>query len=103
MNFGEVRMMLWVGNPDYSKWRYKRRRTVLGLWHQIKKSMWDEHVLICEENLEWLKLRYDAQEVLPEEVSLEDLFKHLPDIPPEKLPPNWKPIMEPVYDDVVPF
>ena len=41
-------MLLWVGDPDYEKWKYKRRNTVLGLWHQIKKSMWQEHLYYCE-------------------------------------------------------
>lgn len=36
--------MLWVGDDDSSKWRYKRRNTVLGLWHQIKKEMYERYV-----------------------------------------------------------
>ena len=46
--FKEIHDMLWVGTPDYSQWKYKRRRTVLGLWHQIKMSLWDQHLKGCE-------------------------------------------------------
>lgn len=36
LTFAEVRQMLWVHSDDPRDWRYKRRRTVLGLWHSIK-------------------------------------------------------------------
>lgn len=43
LTFGEVRRMLWSSSPDPKTWRYKRRGTVLGLWHQLKREMWAEH------------------------------------------------------------
>lgn len=30
-----------------SEWRYKRRQTVLGTWHALKLSLWDEHLTAC--------------------------------------------------------
>ena len=50
LDFGTVRMMLWVGSDDYTLWKYKRRNTVLGLWHGMKKAMWRDHLRDCEES-----------------------------------------------------
>ena len=100
MSFGDVRMMLWVGDPDYSRWKYKRRHTVLGLWHSIKLSMWNEHVYLCEEQLRYtLVEEHDAKEVLPAEI--ERLLKHLP----IETPPAWMTQTAPevFFDDAVPF
>jgi hypothetical protein len=36
--------MLWVNNDDRSTWRYKRRRTVLGFWHQLKLQLWAQYL-----------------------------------------------------------
>jgi hypothetical protein len=49
LSYKEVRKMLWSGNPDSGKWRYKRRGTVLGMWHQMKKEMWNEAVRRADE------------------------------------------------------
>lgn len=97
MSFGDVRMMLWVGDPDYDKWKYKRRHTVLGLWHSIKKSMWDEHVYMCEEQLNWTLQQLDSKETLPAEI--EELLKHLP----REAPPAWMIAPAGGYLDEVPF
>jgi hypothetical protein len=40
LTFGAVRQMLWVHNDDPKTWRYKRRRTVLGFWHQLKQQLY---------------------------------------------------------------
>ena len=48
LTFREVWQMLWVNSEDSSEWKYKRRHTVLGLWHQIKKQMWAEHLEYCK-------------------------------------------------------
>jgi hypothetical protein len=40
---------LWSGSDDPEDWQYKRRGTVLGRWHQIKQSMWRDHLEQCEE------------------------------------------------------
>jgi len=48
LDFAEVKTMFWSPNPDPSTWRYKRRRTVLGKWHQIKQEMWAHHLENCE-------------------------------------------------------
>ena len=29
--------MFWTDSEDSNQWRYKRRHTILGKWHQIKK------------------------------------------------------------------
>lgn len=47
LTFSDVRMMLWVGSDDYTQWKYKRRNTVLGLWHALKQRMWDQHQWDC--------------------------------------------------------
>jgi hypothetical protein len=63
-------MLLWVAEEDYrvEPWRYKRRNTVLGLWHQIKKSLWNEHLDLC------LMVDIARQEV----ELLEEMEKQLP-------------------------
>lgn len=40
LTFGQVRQMLWVGSEDPKDWRYKRRGTVLGFWHQLKQQLY---------------------------------------------------------------
>lgn len=32
---------------DFSRFRYKRRGTVLGIMHEWKRKMWEEHVEQC--------------------------------------------------------
>lgn len=44
LTFGDVRRMLWVHSPDPADWRYKRRRTVLGFWHQLKLQLWAQYI-----------------------------------------------------------
>lgn len=29
---------------------HKRRHTVLGIWHQVKRELWEEHLGRCEDN-----------------------------------------------------
>ncbi len=52
LTYKEVRKMLWRSDPDYrtGNWKYKRRGTVLGMWHQMKKEMWNEAVRRCDES-----------------------------------------------------
>jgi hypothetical protein len=47
LTFAEVKAMLWSADSDPSTWRYRRRNTVLGKWHQIKREYWDCHVSTC--------------------------------------------------------
>lgn len=47
LTFRDVFALLWSGSDDPKTWRYKRRHTVLGLWHQIKLEMWNEHKREC--------------------------------------------------------
>lgn len=42
--FSTIKDMLWVGDEDPENWRYKRRNTVLGLWHQLKEKLWLDHI-----------------------------------------------------------
>lgn len=44
LSFREVRQMLWVNNDDPKTWRYKRRHTVLGFWHQLKQQLWSQYL-----------------------------------------------------------
>lgn len=48
LSYGAVFEMLWSGSEDPSTWKYKGRHTVLGLWHAIKLSMWEQHVAQCQ-------------------------------------------------------
>lgn len=45
--FAEVRSWLWVESDDPSKWRYKRRGTVLGVMHAHKLELWEQYTLGC--------------------------------------------------------
>jgi len=45
LTYRDVWLMLW----HKTDFKYKRRGTVLGLWHQIKKSQWENHVDHCKE------------------------------------------------------
>jgi hypothetical protein len=40
MSYRDVYYMLSSPDPDTSTWHYKRRGTVLGMWHAIKLEMW---------------------------------------------------------------
>ena len=46
--FDSIKAMLWSGSDDPKTWRYKRRNTVLGLWHQLKQELWHAHLEMCE-------------------------------------------------------
>jgi hypothetical protein len=47
LNYQGVFEMLWRASADSTQWKYKRRGTVLGLWHQIKQGAWAEHKRGC--------------------------------------------------------
>lgn len=40
--YRDVQSMLWSADPDPATWKYKRRGTVLGLFHQIKMEQYEE-------------------------------------------------------------
>lgn len=64
LTYRDVYAMLWVGSDDPATWKYKRRSTILGFWHQWKKSLWEEHQEWCRKQAE-----YEAeQEALADEV-----------------------------------
>lgn len=42
LTFAAVKRMMFDGHKDRSRWKYKRRGTVLGAWHAIKLHMWAE-------------------------------------------------------------
>ena len=46
--FQEVRNSLWVDSDNSEKWKYKRRRTVLGIMHITKRALWEEYTDICQ-------------------------------------------------------
>ena len=48
--FQTVLDSLWVGIDDPAYWKYKGRHTVLGRWHEIKQTMWADHIKQCEES-----------------------------------------------------
>lgn len=36
LTFREVKRMMFDNHTDRSRWKYKRRHTVLGAWHELK-------------------------------------------------------------------
>ena len=40
ITFREARRMLWVHDDDRTRWRHKRRHTVLGFMHELKLMLW---------------------------------------------------------------
>lgn len=44
----EVRLGLWTASNDPGDWRYKRRGSVLGKWHQFKQEAWLHHLEVCQ-------------------------------------------------------
>jgi hypothetical protein len=44
LDFATVRSFLWAVEEDPTKWRYKRRNTVLGLWREMKQQLWQQHL-----------------------------------------------------------
>ena len=44
LSFEEVRRMLWTPSENPRDWRYKRRATVLGLWHQLKEQLYGRYL-----------------------------------------------------------
>lgn len=47
LTYGDVFGLLWSHSSDSKQWKYKRRGTVLGLWHQLKQDAWKQHVAEC--------------------------------------------------------
>lgn len=48
LTYRDVFIMLWSVDPDPETWQHKRRRTVLGRWHALKKEYWKWHLKECE-------------------------------------------------------
>jgi hypothetical protein len=64
MTYGEVFEMLWRAEGDPASWRYKRRHTVLGLWHQIKQEGWERHKMCCARPLSSADMREVQERIL---------------------------------------
>ena len=43
LNYQEVFELLMDYSEDATDWKYKRRNTVLGKWHEMKKEYWEYH------------------------------------------------------------
>lgn len=49
LTYRDVWLMFWTPpDAERSEWKHKRRRTVLGKWHQIKRELWSHHLDLCE-------------------------------------------------------
>lgn len=48
LNYSAVFENLWRTSEDPSRWLYKRRSNVLGLWHEMKQDLWEEHIDWCK-------------------------------------------------------
>lgn len=62
LTYQQVHDLLKDYSDDPTDWTYKRRGTVLGKWHQIKKELWERHLYECQRQAEF----EDAQEPPPE-------------------------------------
>lgn len=53
-SFQEVHAVLRADHErgDFSRYRYKRRGTVLGIMHEHKVKSWDEYTKMCQQTLE---------------------------------------------------
>lgn len=47
LTYRDVWLWFYDESDDRSEWRYKRRGTVLGAWHQHKRELWAEHLSLC--------------------------------------------------------
>jgi hypothetical protein len=63
--YRDIYEMLWSGSDDSKHWKYKRRNTVLGLWHMIKMQMWESHVKECEYLMPLLPFREEVVNAIP--------------------------------------
>lgn len=45
--------MLKDNSDDPADWKYKRRGTVLGYWHSLKREWWELHLIECEKSAEF--------------------------------------------------
>lgn len=43
LTYSEVYLWYLSGSDDSREWKYKRRRTILGKWHQHKLELWAHH------------------------------------------------------------
>lgn len=48
LRFADIVQWFWINDTDSSRWRYKRRRTILGAWHGAKKEGWELHKQECQ-------------------------------------------------------
>ena len=42
LTYDQVFAMMMDGSDDSKDWRYKRRRTVLGFWHELKLQLYEQ-------------------------------------------------------------
>jgi hypothetical protein len=47
MSYRDIWALFVDNHEDTSLWRYKRRHTILGKWHQIKKELWRYHTEVA--------------------------------------------------------
>lgn len=78
--YESVWLCLSDNSDDPADWRYKRRGTVLGHWHQLKQEAWRKHLSECEQQAEHDKgVKSGVRHCRPEELgevvlSDEELF-----------------------------
>lgn len=53
LTYRDVWDWLRTEGDDSSTWRYKRRNTVLGKWHQHKLELWELHKRECRRERRW--------------------------------------------------
>lgn len=53
LTYSDVYEQFWIGSEDPSMWANKRRHTILGRWREIKLGMWQEHLEMCERQIEY--------------------------------------------------
>ena len=46
--FTDVRRQFWKNTSNREEWKRISRHTVLGRWHEIKRTMWADHIEQCK-------------------------------------------------------
>lgn len=44
LTFREVKRLMFDNHEDRARWKYKRRRTVLGAWHELKLQLYHQAI-----------------------------------------------------------
>lgn len=60
LTFGDVRQMMYIASENSEEWRQKRRRSILGFWHEIKIQLFHTQHGHCDTIEEFTALSADS-------------------------------------------